>query len=69
MKKLSNNPKDWNIEKLKLKNLTWFRAVIDGYIKSGKIEKPADEEVKNLYETLTGKKSTKEQEVKNDKSK
>ncbi len=69
MKKLSNNPKDWNIDKLKSKSLGWFKKVVNDYSERG-YEKLTEDEIKKLYETLTGKKSAlKNEEVKDDKSK
>ena len=53
------NTLQWNVEKVKSKDFKWFEAVVDGYVKAGKIEKPTEAQVRKTYEKLTGKNITK----------
>jgi hypothetical protein len=48
-------------------DLDHFKQVIDGYVKSDKLEKPTDSQVKLTYEKLTGVKVPDEKKTLTDK--
>ena len=49
----------WNIEKLKSKNLNWFKLVYKDFAQRGKKPELTDDEMKSLYYKLIGKEEPK----------
>lgn len=45
----------WNIEKLKTKNLNWFKLVYKDFANRGLKKELTDDEIKDLYNKLIGK--------------
>jgi len=55
----------WNIEKLKTKNLNWFKLVYKDFAKRGLKKELTDDEIKDLYNKLIGKVEKQESKYQN----
>ncbi len=55
----------WNIEKLKTKNLNWFKLVYKDFANRGLKKELTDDEIKDLYNKLIGKVEKQESKYQN----
>jgi len=55
----------WNIEKLKTKNLNWFKVVYKDFANRGLKKELTDDEIKDLYNKLIGKVEKQESKYQN----
>ena len=45
---------DWNTNKIKSVGIDGFKAIVSGYAKDGKIDKPTDKQIEGVFQTITG---------------
>ena len=43
-----------NKEKAKEKGYEWYKEVVDGFVKAGKLDKPTEKELHEIWKKMTG---------------